>query len=177
MNQHTIVLGVIGSDCHSVGNKILDAFFSQQGYRVVNLGVMVSQDEFIDAAVANRADAILVSSLYGHAEIDCDGFRRHCVQRGLDHVLLYVGGNLMVGKTSREAVVRKFEALEFDGVFTAADDIEQVAARLKADLEKGDATTNLRPVPGLSSSADLPPPATLLDKPAVAPHADLEKPC
>ena len=31
MKQHTIVLGVIGSDCHSVGNKILDAFFSRAG--------------------------------------------------------------------------------------------------------------------------------------------------
>ena len=60
---------------------------------------MVSQDEFIDAALANRADAILVSSLYGHGEIDCDGFRRRCTQRGLGDILLYVGGNLVVGKT------------------------------------------------------------------------------
>ncbi len=136
MKQHTLVLGVIGSDCHSVGNKILDAFFSQQGYQVVNLGVMVSQDEFIDAALANGADAILVSSLYGHGELDCEGFRQRCIQRGLRGILLYVGGNLVVGKTPHEAVVKKFEALGFDGVFTAADDLEQAAARLQADLEK-----------------------------------------
>ena len=30
--KNTIILGVIGSDCHSVGNKILDSYFSQQGY-------------------------------------------------------------------------------------------------------------------------------------------------
>ena len=135
-NQHTIILGVIGSDCHSVGNKILDAYFSQQGYRVVNLGVMVSQDEFIDAALQSGADAILVSSLYGHGEIDCDGFRRRCTERGLGDILLYLGGNLVVGKASHEAVLRKFEALGFDRVFTAADDLDQVAARLQADLEK-----------------------------------------
>ena len=82
MKQHTIVLGVIGSDCHSVGNKILDAFFSEQGYKVVNLGVMVSQDEFINAAIESRADAILVSSLYGHGEIDCEGFRQHAPSAG-----------------------------------------------------------------------------------------------
>ena len=182
-NEHTIILGVIGSDCHSVGNKILDAYFSQQGYRVVNLGVMVSQDEFIAAALEHGADAILVSSLYGHGEIDCDGFRRRCTERGLGDILLYLGGNLVVGKASHDAVLKKFEGQGFDGLFTAADDLDAVAARLKADLERRGATTMLRTVPGLPSSAnfppgataglpssaDPPPPAALLDEPAVAP--------
>ena len=100
MKKPTIVLGVIGSDCHCVGNKVLDAFFGDHGYRVVNLGVMVSQDEFIDAALQYDAAAILVSSLYGHAEIDCIGFRDRCRSRGLDPLLLYIGGNLVVGKMS-----------------------------------------------------------------------------
>ena len=46
-----IVLGVIGADCHAVGNKILERVFSDAGFRVVNLGVMVSQEEFIAAAI------------------------------------------------------------------------------------------------------------------------------
>ena len=108
MNQHTIVLGVIGSDCHSVGNKILDAFFSRAG-----LSRRQPRRHGEPGRVHRRrdsrtgADAILVSSLYGHGEIDCDGFRRRCVERGLDDILLYVGGNLVVGKTPREAVVRE----------------------------------------------------------------------
>ena len=76
------------------------------------------------------------SSLYGHGEIDCDGFRRRCTERGLGDILLYLGGNLVVGKASHEAVMKKFAAMGFDGVFTAADDLDEVAARLKADLEK-----------------------------------------
>ncbi len=66
---------------------------------MVNLGVMVSQDEFIDAAIETSAAAILVSSLYGQGELDCAGFRDRCVERGLENILLYVGGNLVVGKT------------------------------------------------------------------------------
>ena len=135
MNGRTIVLGVIGSDCHSVGNKILDYFFTEQGYHVVNLGVMVSQDEFIDAAIETRADAILVSSLYGHGEIDCHGFRDRCIERGLDDVLLYVGGNLMVGKTARTIVEQKFKAMGFDRVATPGDSLDEVAAHLQADLQ------------------------------------------
>jgi methylaspartate mutase sigma subunit len=130
-----IVLGVIGADCHSVGNTILDAFFSEKGFRVVNLGVMVGQDEFIDAAIETGAGAILVSSLYGHGEIDCAGFRDRCVERGLDRIVLYAGGNLVVGKTPREEVIRKFTAMGFDRVFMPTDDLEEAARLLAADID------------------------------------------
>jgi len=134
MKRPTIVLGVIGSDCHCVGNKILDAFFTDHGFHVVNLGVMVSQDEFIDAAIESAAGAILVSSLYGHAEIDCAGFRDRCVERGLDDIVLYIGGNLVVGKMPREAIESRFMAVGFDRVFMPGDDLEQAAVCLRADL-------------------------------------------
>ena len=130
----TIILGVIGCDCHSVGNKILEAFFTEAGFRVVNLGVMVTQDEFINAAIEANARAILVSSLYGHGEIDCAGFRDRCVERGLDRLLLYVGGNLVVGKTDFAAVEAKFQAMGFDRVFSPNADLPEVAALLRHDL-------------------------------------------
>jgi methylaspartate mutase sigma subunit len=134
MNDHTIVLGVIGSDCHSVGNKILDIFFTERGYRVVNLGVMVSQDEFIDAAIEANAAAILVSSLYGHGEIDCAGFRQRCIERGLDDIILYVGGNLVVGKRSREIIECLFKDMGFNRAFMATDNLDRTAACLEADI-------------------------------------------
>ena len=137
MKTPTIVLGVIGSDCHCVGNKILDAFFSDHGYRVVNLGVMVSQDEFIDAAIESAAAAILVSSLYGHAEIDCAGFRERCVERGLDDILLYIGGNLVVGKMPREAIERQVQ-IGWVSIASScpATTWRQAAACLQADISE-----------------------------------------
>jgi methylaspartate mutase sigma subunit len=134
MNNYTIVLGVIGSDCHCVGNKILDYFFTEKGFHVVNLGVMVGQDEFIDAAIETGAAAILVSSLYGHGEIDCAGFRDRCIERGLDNVVLYIGGNLMVGKMPRSVVQQKFKELGFDRVLMPGDSLDEAAACLEADL-------------------------------------------
>jgi methylaspartate mutase sigma subunit len=134
MSDTTIVLGVIGADCHSVGNTILNAFFTEKGFNVVNLGVMVSPDEFIDAAIETRAAAILVSSLYGHGEIDCAGFRDRCVERGLENIILYGGGNLVVGKVARESVVSRFLAMGFDRVFMPGDDLEEAARLLRADI-------------------------------------------
>ncbi|STH11999.1 methylaspartate mutase subunit S [Escherichia coli] len=75
MKKATLVIGVIGADCHAVGNKVLDRVFSNHDFRVINLGVMVSQDEYIDAAIETGADAIVVSSIYGHGDIDCLGMR------------------------------------------------------------------------------------------------------
>lgn len=134
MKKMNIILGVIGADCHSVGNKILDAFLSEAGFNVINLGVMVSQEEFIDAAIESDAKAILVSSLYGHGEIDCDGLRSKCIEKGLDNIILYVGGNLVVGKTQFDQVEEKFKKMGYDRVFKPDSDLNQVAEVLKEDI-------------------------------------------
>lgn len=59
----TIVLGVIGGDVHVVGNHILAHALTEAGFDVMNLGIMVSQEELIGAAIETRADAILIGSL------------------------------------------------------------------------------------------------------------------
>ena len=134
MNEITVVLGVIGSDCHAVGNKIIEHALTHAGIKVVNLGVMVSQDEFIDAAIATGAQAILVSSIYGHGEIDCDGLRGRCIERGLDPVLLYVGGNLVIGKRDFSEVEVLFREMGYDRVFPPTVDLHDVAGLLRLDI-------------------------------------------
>ncbi|HRU05079.1 MAG TPA: methylaspartate mutase subunit S [Candidatus Brocadiia bacterium] len=130
----TVVLGVIGADCHAVGNKILEHTFREAGFHVVNLGVMVSQEEFIAAAVETGAKALIISSLYGHGEIDCRGLREKCVEAGLDDILLYVGGNLVVGKADFAQVRDKFLKMGYDRVFPPGTAPEEGIAQLKQDL-------------------------------------------
>lgn len=136
-----VVLGVIGADCHAVGNKIIMSVLAPLGIEVVNLGVMVSQDEFIDAAIETGAEAILVSSIYGHGEIDCQGFRGRCIERGIGEILLYVGGNLVVGKREFSTVEALFKDMGFDRVFRPSVDLVEVAGLLKSDIRKSAATT------------------------------------
>ena len=81
--KKVLVIGVIGADVHAVGNKILYHAFTEAGFDVVNLGVMVSQEEYISAAIESDADAIVVSSLYGQGELDCRGMREKCDEAGL----------------------------------------------------------------------------------------------
>lgn len=130
----TMVLGVIGADVHAVGNQILEYAYSAAGFRVVNLGVMVSQEEFIQAAVETAADAIIVSSLYGHGELDCRGLREQCIEAGLENILLYVGGNLVVGKTNFDEVEKKFKDMGFNRVYPPGTAPETGIADLMEDL-------------------------------------------
>ena len=117
MEKKTLVLGVIGADVHAVGNRILDYALTEAGFTVVNIGVLATQEEFINAAIETDARAILVSSLYGHGELDCRGLKQKCVEAGLGNVPLYVGGNLVVGKQDFAVVEEHYREMGFDRVY------------------------------------------------------------
>jgi methylaspartate mutase sigma subunit len=129
-----VVTGVIGSDTHIVGNRILSMALERAGYEVVALGALTPATDFVKAAIETAADAILVSSLYGQGELDCRGFRDLCVEAGLDDILLYVGGNLVVGKQSWPDVERRFVEMGFDRAAPPGTRIETVLAWLAEDL-------------------------------------------
>lgn len=116
-NKRTIVTGVIGADTHIVGNRVLSMALEKAGFKIVSLGALTPADEFVKAAIETAADAILVSSLYGQGELDCRGFRELCIEAGIDDILLYVGGNLVVGKQPWEEVEKRFIDMGFDRAF------------------------------------------------------------
>ena len=132
--KKTLVVGVIGADVHAVGNQILSYAFREAGFNVINLGVMVSQEEYIEAAIESDADCIVVSSLYGHGELDCQGFRDKCDEAGLIGIPLYVGGNIVVGKQNFEEVKKRFEAMGFNRVFEPGTTPEEGIEALREDL-------------------------------------------
>lgn len=129
----TVILGVIGSDAHVVGVTILERALETAGFEVINLGAQTDKSEFVDAALSHDADAVLVSSLYGHAERDCRGFHDRLAEAGLD-VLTYVGGNLAVGQDDFDATRELFETMGFDRVFDAETRSQEAIATLRQDL-------------------------------------------
>ena len=130
----TLVLGVIGADVHCIGNQVLEHALREAGFRTVNLGVWTSQEDFVRAAIETAADAILVSSLYGHGEIDAKGLREKCIEAGLDTIKLYIGGNLVVGHLPWDEVRTKFEGFGFDWVAPPGTLPDEVIERLRCDL-------------------------------------------
>ena len=51
-------------------------------------------------------------------------------------MLLYVGGNLVVGRRPFAEVEAKFKAMGFDRVFPPGVDLDAAAALLRADIEE-----------------------------------------
>jgi methylaspartate mutase sigma subunit len=97
---------------------------------------MVSQEEFIKAALETDAAAIFVSSLYGHAEIDCQGLRDKCREAGIGNILLYIGGNISVGRCEDwKEVEAKFKKMGFDRVYEPGCLPSRFINDLKTDLQ------------------------------------------
>ncbi len=134
MKPRTLVTGVIGADTHIVGNRILSLALEKAGYKVVTLGALTPAQDFVRAAIETDADGIMVSSLYGQGEIDCRGFRDLCIEAGLEDILIYVGGNLVVGKTPWPEVERKFLDMGFDRAFPPGTRVEAVLEALEHDF-------------------------------------------
>src|SRR6266704_1941155 len=59
----TIVIATVKGDVHDIGKNLVDIILTNNGYRVVNLGIKQPADTIIKAAVEHKADAIGLSGL------------------------------------------------------------------------------------------------------------------
>ena len=134
-NKGKLVTGVIGEDVHIVGIRILEHALRSDGYDIVSLGAQTPGDEFVQAAKDNNADAILVSSLSGHANVLVAGLREDCDKAGLKDVKLYLGGQLIIGEMEWPDVEKMYKEMGFDRVYPADVEISQVIADLETDLK------------------------------------------
>ena len=58
-----VVIGTVKGDLHDIGKNLVASMLEGCGFEVINLGVDVSSDKFIDAAKTNHADIICMSAL------------------------------------------------------------------------------------------------------------------
>jgi methylaspartate mutase sigma subunit len=135
--QPRIVIGVIGDDIHIVGNRIMQLALEESGCRVFNLRTRNRPEHFLQSALEVNAHAVFVSSLNGEGEHWCADFRRPFQQVGLGHVLLYVGGNVVVGSRPEPEVVKLFKGYGFDRVYHQRPDIGAAIVDLFQDLQHG----------------------------------------
>jgi methylaspartate mutase S subunit len=134
-NAPTIITGTVGSDSHVIGTKVLSRALKDAGFNVVALGIQVSPEEFIKVAQETHADAILMSSLYGMADLDLKGFNEKRLEAGLGNVLLYIGGILGLGRSDFKDDEEKFKKLGFDRVYPPEADLDAAIEDLKNDLK------------------------------------------
>ncbi|MFI3243796.1 MAG: methionine synthase [Akkermansia sp.] len=59
----TVVLATVKGDVHDIGKNIVGVVLACNGFRVVDLGVMVSREEILASIAAEQADLVAVSGL------------------------------------------------------------------------------------------------------------------
>src|ERR1035437_6671880 len=59
----TIVVGTVAGDLHDIGKTLVGMLLEGNGFNVVDLGVDVTADAFVDAARQHRADVVALSAL------------------------------------------------------------------------------------------------------------------
>jgi methylaspartate mutase S subunit len=131
----TVVTGTVGMDAHVIGTKVVSRTFKDAGFNVVALGMQVSPEEFIRVAQETDASAILMTSLYGMAELDLKGFKEKCLEAGLGDVVLYIGGILGIGRHDFKEDEAKFKKLGFDRVYPPEADLDAAIGDLWTDLK------------------------------------------
>ena len=132
----TVLTGTVGVDSHVIGTKVVSRALREAGFKVIALSAQTPPEEFIKAAQETNADAMFISSLYGMAEMDLQGFRDKCVEAGVGSILLYIGGILGVGKRDFSEDEAKFKTIGFDRVYPPESDVEGAIVDLLGDLKE-----------------------------------------
>lgn len=135
-----LITGVIGEDVHVTGLRILEHALRNAGFDVHSLGIHNTQEDFINAALEKKADAIMISSLCGHAQRLVAGFRDKCFKAGLNCIFLYIGGQLVIHPEDWEITEKTFKNLGFDRVYRPFVLPDPVIEDLKKDIASKSAT-------------------------------------
>ncbi len=136
--KHTIALGGIGGDAHSVGLTILRHALSMSDYHVYYLGTQNRLEDFFQ--IAPLANVVMISSMDGHGRYYLRGFPELIRELKVDRPLWYVGGNLHLGDGLN--CENGFLEMGFDRAFVKFIDVRSVLEILKRDLNGVDPKSN-----------------------------------
>lgn len=153
---HTILLGGIGGDSHSVGLSILRQSLLMNNYRVHYMGTQNRLEDFIQ--VAGLANVVMISSMDGHSRYYLREFPKLLRERSFAQTLWYLGGNLHIGSGS--GYEKYFLEMGFNQVFVKFVDLATVLQTLEVDLK------DVPPMPECSAlMGELEPSRTYLSEP------------
>jgi methylaspartate mutase epsilon subunit len=131
----TVITGTVGVDAHVIGTKIISRALKENGFNPIGLGAQTPPEEFIKAAQETDADAMFITSLYGMAAMDLEGFRAKCVEAGIGDIILYIGGVLSIGKHDFADDEKVFTEIGFDRVYPPESPLGKSMENLIDDLE------------------------------------------
>jgi len=80
----TMLLATVKGDVHDIGKNLVDIILTNNGYRVVNIGIKQTINQIIDGAIESNADAIGMSGLLVKSTVIMKENLQEITARGLD---------------------------------------------------------------------------------------------
>ncbi len=103
----TIVVATVKGDVHDIGKNLVDIILTNNGYRVVNLGIKVKLADMLEAARENRAHAIGMSGLLVKSTVVMRENLEEMSRQGLEIPVL-LGGAALTRTYVEEDCVRAY---------------------------------------------------------------------
>ncbi len=89
----TAVIGTVEGDLHDIGKNLVKMMLESKGIRVIDLGVDVTAEGFLDAARENGATIICCSTLLTTTMVRMEDVVKLAVERGIrEELFIMVGG-------------------------------------------------------------------------------------
>ena len=117
----TMVLATVRGDVHDIGKNLVDIILSNNGYRVINLGIKQPSDAIIHAALEANASAVGLSGLLVKSTLEMKYVIQDMQQQGMT-VPVICGGAALTRKYVEEDLRREYagpvyySADAFDGL-------------------------------------------------------------
>lgn len=88
-----VVIGTVKGDLHDIGKNLVASMLEGCGFEVINIGIDVSSDKFVESVKENKADILVMSALLtttmGYMKEVIDAFKAAGIR---DQVKIMVGG-------------------------------------------------------------------------------------
>jgi 5-methyltetrahydrofolate--homocysteine methyltransferase len=134
----TLILGTVKGDVHDVGKNLVDIILSNNGFKVINLGIKVELDKFVETLKSSNADAIGMSGLLVKSTQVMKENLEALKSAGITVPILLGGAALT------RAFIDDFCRPFYDGpIFYCKDAFDGVTAMSR--IENGNLDTNLHP--------------------------------
>jgi corrinoid protein of di/trimethylamine methyltransferase len=89
----TVVIGTVRGDLHDIGKSIVATMLRAAGFNVIDLGVDVPPEKFVEEAIRNKADIVAMSALLTTTMLEMKNVIEALKKAGIrDRVKVVVGG-------------------------------------------------------------------------------------
>ena len=96
-SETVLVLGTVKGDVHDVGKNLVDIILSNNGFKVINIGIKADLNDFIIAVKEHKADAIGMSGLLVKSTAVMKDNLEELQKQGIDVPVLLGGAALTKG--------------------------------------------------------------------------------